>query len=404
MILLSHPTGNQNSRQAGLAFSEEGMLQSFVTAAHFDVGNPFLRCLPSRVRVNLRRRDFSDVAYSSRIQSVAMLRETVRLAAPRLGLRRLAARETGWACVDKVYHAVDRAVAGCIERSDALDAVYAYEDGALESFRAAQRRGIARIYELPIGYWRAHRRLCEEEALLQPKWAHTWHADVDSAQKLARKDEEVALATRIIVPSRFVAESLREYPGELPPVSIVPYGCPTPIRADTRRWYGGGPLRVLYVGGLSQRKGLSYLLDAIAALGDSVSLTLIGSGHVPSNRFAAHRLLRSVPHQQVLEEMRQHDVFVFPTLFEGYSLAVAEALSQGLVVITTANSGVADIIEDGRQGWIVPLRDSVTVTERLEQLAGNPPMVATMGNAALVLAASHSWKSYRVALRNTLRQ
>ncbi len=398
MILLSHPTGNQNSRQALLSFTEALQLAAFGTALQFNSGGLFANMVPIHFRQQLERRDFSGVVHVDKTLPMAPIREGMRLVSLKMGFDSLVRRESGWASVDQVYRAVDRAVANRLAHDDSVQAVYAYEDGALETFKVAQLRGIERLYELPIGYWRAHRRLCAEEARLHPPWAHTWHADVDSDEKVLRKDEELALASRVIVPSRFVAETLKEYPGVLPPVSVIPYGCPPPIAPDARRWYAGGPLKVLFVGGLSQRKGLTYLLDAVAALGDAVSVTVIGSGAGKELIGTQHRWLGSVSHSVVLDEMRNHDIFVFPTLFEGYSLAVAEALSQGLPVITTPNSGAADIITDGGQGWIVPIRDSASIAQRLQLLIDTPESVAKMGKAALQLAASWTWGHYRSQL------
>lgn len=401
MILLSHPTGNQNSRQAALAFGEVGALHRFVTAAHFDSQGALARLAPARIRAELQRRDFSDVAEPGRIESAAPMREVLRAVTARTGPPGLSRHETGWASVDLVYHAVDAAVARRIERGAAVEAVYAYEDGALESFRAAKARGIRRIYELPIGYWRTHRRLCEEEARLHPEWAHTWHASADSDAKVARKDAELSLASHVIVPSRFVAESLRDYPGTLPPVSVIPYGCPEPIAPDARRWYAGGPLKLLFVGGLSQRKGLAYLLEALAPLGDSVALTVIGSGAGKELLGTRHRLLGSVPHARVIQEMRDHDVFVFPSLFEGFGLVITEALAQGMPVVITSHTGPASMITDGREGWIVPIRNSAAITQCLQQCIGAPARVAAMGRAALKLAASWTWQRYRELLKES---
>jgi alpha-maltose-1-phosphate synthase len=395
MILLSHPTGNQNSRHAAKAYSDDGQLISFATAfSSASLGDMF-SLLPASIRSELARRNFSDVA-EGQVVSVAPIREITRLVSQKLGLEFLTHQETGWASVDAVYHAVDRAAAKRIRTSpEGITAVHAYEDGALETFKAAMKHGIARIYELPIGYWRTHGRLCDEEANFSPEWAHTWQASSDSAAKLKRKDKELALASHIIVPSQFVANSLKEYQGVLPPVSIIPYGCPESIKPESRSWYSGGKLKLLYVGGLTQRKGLSYLLDAVIRLGDAVELTIIGTGSGGLLLDNRHRYLGSVPHSVVLDELRQHDIFLFPTFFEGYSLAVAEALSQGLPVVTTQNSGVADIIEDGKQGWIVPVRDSEAIASRLQQCLDTPKIVTEMGQAALSLAGNYSWGHYR---------
>lgn len=400
MILITHPTGNQNSRYAVLAMREVGLLHQFVTALHLDISSSwFGQMLPHGVSAELSRRNFS-IEADGCVASRAVLREATRLLAGRYGPSSLVDRETGWASVDKVYRAVDDAAAKMIDRGLPVSGVYAYEDGAFSTFRSARQRGLACLYELPIGYWRAHRRICAEEAGLHPEWAHTWNAGRDRDEKVRRKDDELSLASQIIVPSRFVSETLRDFPGDLAPVSIVPYGCPTPIRAEQRQWYEGGPLKVLFVGGLSQRKGMKYLIDAIAPLGKSVSLTVIGAGPGRTQIGKEHRLLDSVPHSVVLDEMRRHDVFVFPTLFEGYSLAVAEALSQGMVVITTPNSGAADIITDGHDGWIVPIRESEGITERLQACIENPRLVQEMGKAALKRAGSWTWTHYRERLRS----
>jgi starch synthase len=404
-IFFSHPTGNQNSRQAVLAFTEAGELSAFATALHFDGRSLLSRVAPPAIRNELLRRDFSAVLGNGRVSSVARVRELTRLVAQKFGIDYLTQREEGWASIDAVYQAVDAAVANHIKNNArALTAVYAYEDGALESFKAAKERGIDRIYELPIGYWRTHRRLCDEEASLKPAWSHTWHASLDSKAKIRRKDEELALATHIIVPSRFVADSLQEFPGKLPPISVVPYGCPAPISATKRRWYSGGRLRVLFVGGLSQRKGLSYLLHAVEELGDAVELTVIGSGSGSELLGSNHRQLGSVPFSKVLEEMQNHDVFVFPSLFEGFGMVITEALSQGMPVIITPNTGPADMITDGVEGWVVPIRDSEAIKQRLLQCIDTPDIVGEMGRAALSLAKQSQWENYGRTLLMEIRQ
>ncbi len=118
-----------------------------------------------------------------------------------------------------------------------------------------------------------------------------------------------------------------------------------------RKRVASGPLRVLFVGLISQRKGISYLLRAMEQLRGTAELTLVGrlphlrrNWHEELNR---HRWIASLPREKVLEEMRNHDVLVLPTLYEGRALVVLEALSQGLPVITTLNSGAEDVVVEG---------------------------------------------------------
>lgn len=399
-ILLSHPTGNENSRQAARALAELAALATFATSLYLcSEGIPW-RWLPGRLQSEVARRDFSMVG--GRIQSVAAVREFARLAASRIGLQRLIARESSWASIDSLYKAVDQTVARMVEKNDSLTAVYAYDGCARQTFNAARDQGLARLYEIPIGYWRAHERLVQEEAELKPDWAHTWTSGNISQSVYEQKDDELVLASKVIVPSTFVARTLGAYPGgtESLRIDVIPYGIPTPIEATQRRWYAGGTLKVLFVGGLSQRKGLSYLLEALSPLGKKVELTLIGIGPGAAQVEATGaRLLGSLPRPMVLEMMRQCDVMVFPTLFEGLALVIGEAMSQGLPVITTAHSGAETLIERGVDGWIVPIRDADAITAILGDCIQKPALVEAVGTAALKKAGAWQWRDYRKRLQ-----
>src|SRR5207248_1112615 len=256
----------------------------------------FNRVLPASLRRQLERRSFSE-RFATRIHTYPW-RETGRLLAARLNLPRLTAHERGVFSVDSVYQTLDRHVARRLASRPQLNAVYAYEDGALNLFLAAKRAGCKCIYDLPIGYWRAARKIQKEEAELQPQWAATLSGNLDSAEKLDRKDQELRLADQIIVASTFTWKTLSLAPKLAAPIAIVPYGAPevAPQRRVSRR----GPLKVLFTGILSQRKGISYLFDAVERLGGAVELTLLGQ---PAGRCAAldrqlkrHRWIRSLPH------------------------------------------------------------------------------------------------------------
>jgi starch synthase len=386
-VLISHPTGNANVRAAAEAFHTAGLLASFHTA----LGWPAYRWLPAA----LQRRG---IRLPARLLRLHPQRELGRLLASRAGLASLTRHETGPFCVDRVYHQVDAVVAKALS-ARAHTLVYAYEDGALASFRRAQRLGITRVYELPIGYWRYARRLFAEEAERRPAWAATLDGLADSPAKLARKDAELALADQIIVPSRFVQRTLADSPGCTDaPVAVLPYGCPPPLAhlPDRRRQ---GPLRVLFVGGLSQRKGLADLLEAVQLLGSAVQLTLIGrqvggACEPLQEALARHRWLGALPRSAVLAEMRAHDVLVLPSLFEGLPLVIGEALAQGLPVIATPNAAAEELIEHGQEGFVVPIRSPEALASHLERLAAQPEILQNMAAAALERAAGCTWLRY----------
>jgi alpha-maltose-1-phosphate synthase len=404
VILLSHPTANQNVRQAALALAEDDLLSEFWTCLNWKQGGFFDRHLPVRLRNELRRRSFPDPVEP--FTKTSGWREAGRLLSQQLGLRFLTRPEAGPFSVDAVYLSLDRMVARRLQTSRQLKAVYAYDSGALESFRAAKARQLKCIYEHPIVYWREARRYQQEEAELHPEWKPTLGAILDSEEKQARKDAELALADVVIVPSTFSKNSLKQAPAFKASVQVVPYGLPGVNRApdEIRR----GELRVLFVGALSQAKGLKYLLDAAVKLERRISLTLVGkrvSSLIPTQAMLErHRWIPSLAYDELLREMSRHDVLVLPSLHEGFGLVLGEAMAQGLVVIATAHSAAPDLIDDGVDGFIIPIRSADAIAEKLELLLREPARLREMKQGALRKAEAHSWETYRRALVRLARE
>jgi starch synthase len=401
-ILVVHPTGNQNSKAVSRGLAAADSLHAFITAIHFNSNK--WNWLPSKLVAEIKRRDFSEI--ETPIISGSPFREGLRLLASKLKLNFLTKHEVGFSSVDSVYHATDRFASKYLKKhADEISAVYCYEDGALETFKVAKQLNIKCIYELPIGYWRTHHRLNQEESDLQAEWANSWRATQDSKTKLARKDEELALADHIIVASSFTQKTLEDYPQPLAPITNVPYGCPLPSETLIRKWFQAtNKLKVLYVGGLSQRKGLSYLVEAIDALGNKVEFSFIGNGsalELVQQKLPHASYLGTMPHSQVLETMRGHDVLVFPSLFEGFGMVITEAMSQGMVVIATDHTALPDIADES-SGISVPVRDAGAIEDALSDLINNPEKVEKIGKSAMRLAQSYQWRDYELKIVNAV--
>ncbi len=407
MILLSHPTANQNVRQTALAFVEAHLLREFWTGVNWERDSFLDRLagiLPS-VQNELRRRSFlPELAPFVRTQAT---REWFRLAAEELGWKVLTRHEHVPFSIDAVYRALDQRVAKRVASGLTVKAVYAYDDGALATFRAARERGIKCIYEHPVISWRVVRRLQQEEAELRPEWAPTLGALRDSEEKLARKDEELALADLVVTASSFARESVLLMPGLKAPVVVIPYGTRVASGADARE-SAKGKLRVLFVGALSQAKGLAYVLDAVSKMANQVEFTLVGrrvSPTVPApSAIAKYRWLPSLPHDELLREMSRHDVLVFPSLHEGFGMVMTEAMSQGLVVITTPHTAGPDLITDGVDGFIVPIRSGPAIEEKLALLLREPDRLRRMQEAAREKVRRWTWENYRQRLVHLARE
>jgi glycosyltransferase involved in cell wall biosynthesis len=97
-------------------------------------------------------------------------------------------------------------------------------------------------------------------------------------------------------------------------------------------------------------------------------------------------------------------VFVFPSLFEGFGLTIGEALSQGMPVITTPNTGAPDIIQEGVEGFILPIRSVEAIAEKLQLLHNDRELLKYMSDAALAGAKRTSWDQYGDAIAEAVSE
>lgn len=396
MILLSHPIGNEFVRQALVAFDQAGLLEEFWTAISWNPKSAVNRALPQSVRQLLGRRAFPE-SMRSRTHTLPV-REALRLIAGAAGLS--SRHETGALSIDAVFRELDRKVGERLRATKKFKAIYAYEDGALESFRAARDLNVSRLYDLPIGYWRVGQKIFAEEAEREPAWASTLTGTLDSAEKLSRKDEELGLASRVIVASTFTKQTLADSSCTAK-VDIVPYGAPPSISDQIPK--PAGKLKVIFAGSLGQRKGLSYLLTAIEKFGGAVELTLLGRKVTADcapleSAVRRHRWVPTLAHAGVLREMKSHDVLILPSLFEGFGLVILEAMAQGTPVIATDHTAAPDVIENGVDGFVIPIRSVDAIAEKLDLLARDSELLMSLKRAALTKARSLGWEHYRQRL------
>jgi glycosyltransferase involved in cell wall biosynthesis len=110
------------------------------------------------------------------------------------------------------------------------------------------------------------------------------------------------------------------------------------------------------------------------------------------------------PHAEVLRLMRTCDVFVLPSIVEGRALVIQEAMSQGLPILITANTGAEDLVETGRTGFLVPIRSPEAIAERLAWFADHRRETREMGGIARAKAAGYTWAGYGAAVAGAVEQ
>jgi glycosyltransferase involved in cell wall biosynthesis len=407
-IVLSHPTSNEVSRYAVNGLLEADALSEFHTSIAVFPGTLLSKISKINGLQELNRRSFSPTL--EHFTKTSPWLELGRQVAMKMKLSGLTAHESGAFSVDAIYKNLDQAVARSLKSSNrkGITGIYAFEDGALQSFKEAKKQGVKCLYDLPIGYWRAAKRLLALEKERWPEWSATLSGFKDSEEKLQTKDQELLFADQIFVGSNFTKETLKDFPGKLAPVTVIPYGFPQVVEHRDYSSTKNRKLKLLFVGGLSQRKGIADLFAVADQLKDHVELTVVGRKTTEecealNKELTKHNWIPSLPHDQILKLMPHHDVLIFPSLFEGFGLVITEAMSQGLPVITTDRTIGPDFISNNKNGWLIEAGSTIALQQAIEHLLTNPDQVTSAGMAAMQTAKNRTWIEYQKELITAIR-
>ena len=159
------------------------------------------------------------------------------------------------------------------------------------------------------------------------------------------------------------------------------------------------PIRFIYVGGVKELKGISYLLEAFNEIDpDEAELTVVGNYNEDDADTALYkervRFTGNILHSAVADELRRADVFVFASLGEGLSLSTLEAAACGLPLIVTENSGVNDGMTSGVEGFVIPIQSKDAIKEKVLWFIDHPENIEGMGQAARKFALKFTWENY----------
>ena len=278
--------------------------------------------------------------------------------------------------------------------------VHAYEDGACKTFRKAKELGIRCSYELPIAHWATSRKLLAEEAERYPQWEPTLESTRETEEKLFQKDEELWLADRISCPSQFVLDSIPTEIRNRIPSQVAPFGSPLnrQINSFTKRAHNE-PFKIIFVGSMSQRKGLADLFEAMKLLkNEHVKLSVLGQPSMSKEfyrkHFANFEYYPACTNTKVREIMRRHDALVLPSIVEGRALVQQEALSCGLPIIVSRNAGAEDSIEEGVTGHLIPIRSPEKIAEMVLSLQNNGRNRSDIAESCVKKSRAYCWSSY----------
>jgi glycosyltransferase involved in cell wall biosynthesis len=167
-----------------------------------------------------------------------------------------------------------------------------------------------------------------------------------------------------------------------------------------------GPLKLLFIGNVIARKGLHILIDALSRLTDqNWQLTIAGS--LSADRRYAGRVKRlitdaglgqrvalmgGVDQETLMQLLENHHCLAAPSSYEGFGIVYLEAMAFGLPVIASTEGAIPEVVADGREGFLVPVGDSVTLANRIGILIHDRHHLARLGLAARSRYLKHpSW-------------
>ncbi len=410
-------SGARDNYQVARALDEAGQLEALVTDLYWPAERGWAaataRHLPASLRTQLGQR-YAPCLRSDRV-------------------RRLALRGLATLLADKQRHLPFRWRQRLMRGTDAAL--------GREAGRMARRTGATLLSYSYYGYhafsecptpgmlFQLHphpasmRRILGAELALHPDCAESlgkeWELSLPE-EDFERLVAETRMAAHFLVASSFTRATLVENGTPAEAITVIPYGVDTRhfSPAPARRVPAGGPLRLLFVGRINQRKGIKYLLEALRLLreqgehngqsGPEITLTVCGrvvDGLELFQPFAGQVEVRpSVSAAELLAAYREADLFVFPSVAEGFGQVLLESLACGLPVLSTTSTAAPDLIEDGVQGFLVEPGRADLLAERIAWACSHPEALLAMRAAARARAEQFTWGRFRAGVAQAFEQ
>ena len=277
-----------------------------------------------------------------------------------------------------IHELYDKLASGLYTKSDIC---VAWSSFGLHTIRKAKSMGAKTIIVRGSSHMLYQQEILKEEYENLGIKPHLAHPKI--VEKELREYEE---AGYIAIPSLFAKRTFVEKGFPEKKLIHVPYG----VHLDEFKQIPKEDriFRVVYAGSLNTRKGIHYLLQAFSELKlPNAELLLVGGIDEEIKPFfkkyeGNFKWVGHVPQRELYKYYSQSSVFVILSIEDGFGVVITQAMSCGLPVICTTNTGGEDIIRDGIDGFIIPIRDIDTLKGKLVYFYENPDICKSMGQSA----------------------
>ena len=401
MIVLSH-SGKQHSYHTASCINELQLLDTFYTSSY--IRNEHVQRLIEKNRNAFWIRRYIKGVSGKKVNA------NWRFEIPEIIWRAIEGKS------DKVQRLVyardtnfDQYVAKQLHKHESKSNIYwGFQGSCHNSLKESNRLGMISICELATAHVVAAKKILGEEAKLHPEWAHTIDNLLFPAKYEQRLEEEPFLAKKVIVASKFTQNTLIQTGINKSKIIYLPLGfdlANIPYNENRFNSIKNRPLKLLFVGTVTQRKGIKYLLNAMRILNSKdIELHIIGG--IQGNETALKKYSKEfcyhppISQQELFSQYAEYDAMVLPTIFEGFGLVIVEAMAAGLPVITTPHTIGPDFITHKKNGYIVPIRDTQSIVNAIESIrALNDDDFFEMKREARKASLTYSWNVYQQKLK-----
>jgi glycosyltransferase involved in cell wall biosynthesis len=292
------------------------------------------------------------------------------------------------------------------ERLNGVDVLISMAGAGRLSGPAVQRKG---------GKWicdRGAAHIAWQKKILDPEYDRLgilWQGI--SSEKVAREIEEYDGADRIYVPSEFVRRTFIDEGISPEKVEVHSLGVNlTDFRPDLNR-QPNEVFTILGAGQMGVQKGLQVLLDVAKQLSGPFKLQWAGLPLPEANSLVTQlraicefEILGHLTAEELVAAMNQADVFVLPSIQDGFGMVATQAMACATPVILSTATGAAELIRQGENGFTFLSRDAAALAAHLETLRSNPDLASALGLAARQTVTSlGGWTAYGDSIATSLQ-
>lgn len=185
-------------------------------------------------------------------------------------------------------------------------------------------------------------------------------------------------------------------------ITTIPYGVHTRFSVNkSNNKSENSKLNLIFVGQFSYRKGLVILSNILNKIDFEINMVFVGRGtreinpsDMISNNNVHTNTFWDVSNEKLVELYSEADVFIFPSLMEGFAHVVLEAMQAGCIPIVSENTCGPDVIEQGVNGFVYPAEDINSYVSTIYELAISKSLLS-MQKAAQVKAKEYTWEKFR---------